>query len=144
VAVAVRQGARLLMGGKRIDRPGWFMQTTVLTDILPGNPAYREEFFGPVASVYRVKDEAAAITLANDCDFGLGGSVWTRNEARGRQVASQLDTGMVFINNLDWADAELPFGGIKQSGYGRELGRLGIQEFVNRKLVRTVDHPAPA
>jgi succinate-semialdehyde dehydrogenase/glutarate-semialdehyde dehydrogenase len=140
----VKQGARLLMGGKRIDRPGWFMQTTILTDILPGNTAYRDEFFGPVVSFYRVKDEAAAITLANDCDFGLGGSVWTRNEARGRKVASQLDTGMVFVNNLDWADAELPFGGIKHSGYGRELGRLGIQEFVNKKLVRTVDRDAPA
>lgn len=144
VAGAVKQGARLLMGGKRIDRPGWFMQTTILTDILPGNMAYRDEFFGPVVSFYRVKDEAAAITLANDCDFGLGGSVWTRNEARGRKVASQLDTGMVFVNNLDWADAELPFGGIKHSGYGRELGRLGIQEFVNKKLVRTVDRDAPA
>jgi succinate-semialdehyde dehydrogenase/glutarate-semialdehyde dehydrogenase len=97
-----------------------------------------------VVSFYRVKDEAAAITLANDSDFGLGGSVWTRNEARGKRMASQIDTGMMFVNNLDWADAELPFGGVKQSGYGRELGRLGIQEFVNKKLVRSVDHDAPA
>jgi succinate-semialdehyde dehydrogenase/glutarate-semialdehyde dehydrogenase len=144
VADAVKQGAKLLMGGKRVDRPGWFMQATILTDIQPGNSAYRDEFFGPVVSFYRVKDEAAAITLANDSDFGLGGSVWTRNEARGKRMASQIDTGMMFVNNLDWADAELPFGGVKQSGYGRELGRLGIQEFVNKKLVRSVDHDAPA
>ena len=87
--------------------------------------------------VFRVKDEAAAIALANDSDFGLGGSVWTRDVARGQRVASQVETGMMFINNIDWSDAELPFGGIKNSGYGRELGDMGIQQFVNKKLVRT-------
>jgi succinate-semialdehyde dehydrogenase/glutarate-semialdehyde dehydrogenase len=143
VDVAVKGGAKLLMGGKRIDRPGSFMQTTILTDIAPGNPAFRDEFFGPVVSFYRVKDEAAAIALANDSDFGLGGSVWTRDEARGKRVASGVDTGMMFINNIDWSDAELPFGGIKNSGYGRELGNMGIQEFVNKKLVRTGHFPAP-
>ncbi len=143
VEAAVHGGARLLMGGKRIDRPGSFMQTTILTDIAPGNPAFRDEFFGPVVSLFRVEDEAAAIALANDSDFGLGGSVWTRDEARGRRVASQVDTGMMFVNNLQWLDAELPFGGIKDSGYGRELGNLGIQEFVNRKLVRTGRFPVP-
>ncbi len=137
VEAAVKGGATLLMGGKRIDRPGWFMQPTILTEIQPGNPAFRDEFFGPVVSFFRVKDEAAAITLANDSDFGLGGSVWTKDEARGKRVASQVDTGMMFVNNIDWSDAELPFGGIKNSGYGRELGNMGIQEFVNKKLVRS-------
>ena len=144
VDAAVKGGATLLMGGQRIDRPGSFMQTTILTDIAPGNPAYRDEFFGPVVSFYRVKDEAAAIALANDSDFGLGGSVWTQDEARGKRVATAVDTGMMFINNIDWSDAELPFGGIKDSGYGRELGNMGIQEFVNKKLVRTGHFPAPA
>jgi len=143
VDAAVKGGARLLMGGKRIDRPGWFMQPTILTDIKPGNPAFRDEFFGPVVSFFRVKSEDEAIALANDSDFGLGGSVWTQDEARGKRVASRVDTGMMFVNNIDWADAELPFGGIKNSGYGRELGNMGIQEFVNKKLVRTGHIAAP-
>ena len=143
VDAAVKAGATLLLGGKRIDRPGWFMQPTILTDIKPGNPAFRDEFFGPVASFYRVKTEDEAIALANDSDFGLAGSVWTRDEARGKRVASRVDTGMMFVNNIHWADAELPFGGIKNSGYGRELGNLGIQEFVNKKLVRTGHFQAP-
>ena len=137
VDAAVSNGAKLMMGGKRIDRPGSFMETTILTDIRPDNPAFRDEFFGPVVSFFRVKDEAAAIALANDSDFGLGGSVFTKDDARGKRVASRVDTGMMFINNIDWSDAELPFGGIKDSGYGRELGNMGIQEFVNKKLVRT-------
>jgi len=140
---AVKHGAKLVMGGKRLDRPGSFMEITILTDIKPDNPAFRDEFFGPVVSFYRVKDEAAAIALANDSDFGLGGSVFTKDVARGKRVASQVDTGMMFINNIDWSDAELPFGGIKYSGYGRELGNMGIQEFVNKKLVRIADHAAP-
>jgi succinate-semialdehyde dehydrogenase/glutarate-semialdehyde dehydrogenase len=143
VDVAVKHGAKLLMGGKRIDRPGSFMEITMLTDIAPDNPAFRDEFFGPVVSFYRVKDEAAAIALANDSDFGLGGSVFTKDLERGKRVASQVDTGMMFINNIDWTDAELPFGGIKFSGYARELGNMGIQEFVNKKLVRTADLDAP-
>ena len=144
VDTAVAKGARLLMGGKRIDRPGSYMQPTILTDIKPGNPAFRDEFFGPVASFFRVKDEASAIALANDSDFGLGGSVWTKDVARGKRVASKVETGMMFINNIDWSDPELPFGGIKNSGYGRELGDMGIQEFVNKKLVRTATMHAPA
>jgi succinate-semialdehyde dehydrogenase/glutarate-semialdehyde dehydrogenase len=143
VDAAVAGGAKLLLGGKRIDRPGWFMQATILTDIAPGNPAYRDEFFGPVVSFYRVQSEEEAIALANDSDFGLGGSVWTHDEERGTRVASRVDSGMVFVNNLDWADAELPFGGIKHSGYGRELGNMGIQEFVNKKLVRVGHIAAP-
>ncbi len=144
VDLAVAHGANLLMGGKRIDRPGSFMQTTILTDIAKDNPAFRTEFFGPVVSFYRVKNEDEAIALANDSDFGLGGSVWTKDEARGKRVATAVDTGMMFINNIDWTDAELPFGGIKDSGYGRELGNMGIQEFVNKKLVRTAHLDAPA
>jgi succinate-semialdehyde dehydrogenase/glutarate-semialdehyde dehydrogenase len=119
------------------------MQITMLTDVKPENPAFRDEFFGPVAMIFRVKDEAAAIALANDSDFGLGGSVFTKDEPRGKRVATAIDTGMMFINNIDWSDAELPFGGIKDSGYGRELGNMGIQEFVNKKLVRTSPANAP-
>ena len=140
---AVAHGAKVLMGGKRIDRPGSFMETTILTDVKPNNPAFRAEFFGPVAMFFRVKDEDAAVALANDSDFGLGGSVFTKDIARGKRVASRVDTGMMFINNIDWSDAELPFGGVKNSGYGRELGDMGIQEFVNKKLVRTAAMDAP-
>jgi succinate-semialdehyde dehydrogenase/glutarate-semialdehyde dehydrogenase len=141
---AVAHGAKIALGGKRVDRSGSFMMPTILTDIAKDNPAYREEFFGPVALFFRVKDEDEAIAIANDSDFGLGGSVWTRDVARGRRVASKVETGMMFINNIDWTDAELPFGGIKDSGYGRELGDMGIQQFVNKKLVRIHDAKAPA
>jgi len=141
---AVKHGAKVLLGGKRIDRAGSYMAPTILTDIAPSNPAFREEFFGPVALFFRVKDEEAAIALANDSDFGLGGSVFTKDIARGRRVASRIDTGMMFINNISWSDAELPFGGIKNSGYGRELGDMGIQEFVNKKLVRVASMDAPS
>ena len=144
VTRAVAGGAKVVMGGKRIDRPGSFMQPTILTDIAPGNPAFREEFFGPVALLFRVKNEDEAVALANDSDFGLGGSVFTKNIARGKRVASRIDTGMVFINHPTWTSAELPFGGIKNSGYGRELSSLGIQEFVNKKLVRVASIDAAA
>jgi len=140
---AVAKGAKVLLGGKRIDRPGSFMEPTILTDIRPENPAFRDEFFGPVAMFFRVKDEDAAVALANDSDFGLGGSVFTKDVERGKRLASRVETGMMFINNISWSDAELPFGGIKNSGYGRELGDMGIQEFVNKKLVRTGAIEAP-
>ncbi len=143
VDAAVAHGAKLVLGGKRIDRPGAFMEPSILTDIKPNNPAFREEFFGPVALFFRVKDEDAAIALANDSDFGLGGSVFTKDEARGQRVATRVETGMMFVNNISWSDAELPFGGIKYSGYGRELGDMGIQEFVNKKLVRFGKIEAP-
>jgi succinate-semialdehyde dehydrogenase/glutarate-semialdehyde dehydrogenase len=143
VEQAIASGAKVVLGGKRLKRAGSFMETTILTDVTPENPAFRDEFFGPVAMFFRVKDEAAAIALANDSDFGLGGSVFTRDVERGKRVATQVNTGMMFINNMDWADAELPFGGIKDSGYGRELGNMGIQAFVNKKLVRTHDMDAP-
>lgn len=141
---SVAKGARIVMGGKRVAGSGAFMQPTILTDIEPGTPAYTEEFFGPVALFFRVADEDAAVALANDSSFGLGGSVFTRDIARGKRVASRIDTGMVFINHPTWTAADLPFGGIKHSGYGRELSSLGIQEFVNKKLIRVADINAPA
>jgi succinate-semialdehyde dehydrogenase/glutarate-semialdehyde dehydrogenase len=143
VKVATQHGATIALGGKRIQRPGSYMEPTILTHVTKDNPAFRDEFFGPVAMFFRVKDEDAAIALANDSDFGLGGSVFTKDLARGRRVASRVETGMMFINNIDWTDPELPFGGIKDSGYGRELGDMGIQEFVNKKLVRFVKLDAP-
>jgi succinate-semialdehyde dehydrogenase/glutarate-semialdehyde dehydrogenase len=141
---AVANGAKVALGGKRIDRPGAFMQATILTDIEPANPAFREEFFGPVALFFRVKNEDEAVALANDSDYGLGGSVFTQDIERGKRVAGRIDTGMVFINHPTWTAADLPFGGIKNSGYGRELSSLGIQEFVNKKLVRIASIDAPA
>jgi len=133
---AVKHGAKIVMGGKRIDHSGAFMQPTILTNILPENPAYSEEFFGPVALFFRVADEDAAVALANDSPFGLGGSVFTQDIQRGKRVASRMDTGMVFINAPTSSSPELPFGGVKNSGYGRELSSAGIQEFVNKKLIR--------
>jgi succinate-semialdehyde dehydrogenase/glutarate-semialdehyde dehydrogenase len=143
VETAVSHGAKIVMGGKRVDRPGAFMQPTILRNVAPDNPAFRDEFFGPVAMFFHVKDEDAAIALANDSDFGLGGSVFTKDIERGKRVASRVDTGMMFVNSISWSDAELPFGGIKDSGYGRELGDMGIQAFVNKKLVRTLVAEAP-
>jgi succinate-semialdehyde dehydrogenase/glutarate-semialdehyde dehydrogenase len=141
---AVAEGATLVMGGDRVDRPGAFMQPTILAGIKPGNPAFREEFFGPVALFFRVKNEDEAVALANDSEFGLGGSVFTKDVARGKRVASRIDTGMMFVNHPTWTTPDLPFGGIKDSGYGRELSSMGIQEFVNKKLVRVASIDAPA
>ena len=134
---AVAKGARVLTGGKRIaGQAGAFMQPTILTDIDESNPAYKEEFFGPVALFFRVADEDAAVALANDSPFGLGGSVFTQDIERGKRLARRIDTGMVFINSAAASSPELPFGGVKNSGYGRELSSAGIQEFVNKKLIR--------
>jgi succinate-semialdehyde dehydrogenase / glutarate-semialdehyde dehydrogenase len=130
---AVDQGAKLEAGG---ERDGNFYSPTVLTGITPDNDAYHEEFFGPVAQVYRVANEEEAIKLANDTPFGLGSYVWTDDEAQAKRVADALDTGMVFINAVGAEGAELPFGGVKRSGFGRELGRFGADEFVNKKLIR--------
>ncbi len=143
VKKAVDAGAKLLLGGKRMSREGAFMEPTILTDISPKNPAYYEELFGPVASFYRVKDEKAAIELANDSPFGLGGTVFTQDIERGMRVADQIDTGMVFINHPTWTQADLPFGGTKRSGYGRELSELGMDEFVNKKLIRVSELTDP-
>jgi succinate-semialdehyde dehydrogenase/glutarate-semialdehyde dehydrogenase len=136
VQKAVDGGATILLGGKRLNREGAFMEPTIISDIQPENPIYHEELFGPVATFFRVKDEQSAIDLANDSPYGLGGSVFTQNIERGKRVADQIDTGMVFINHPTWTQADLPFGGTKRSGYGRELSELGIDEFVNKKLIR--------
>ena len=141
---AVANGAQLKLGGKRIVRAGSDMEPSIQTGVTPDNPAFRREFFGPVALFFRVNDAEAAIVLANDSDFGLGGSVFTRDIACGKRVASRIATGMMFVNNLDWADADLPIGGVKTSGYGRELSDMGIQQFANRKLVRISGAEAPA
>jgi succinate-semialdehyde dehydrogenase/glutarate-semialdehyde dehydrogenase len=140
---AVDNGAKILLGGKRLDREGAFMQPTILTNMLPGNPVYYEEFFGPVAVFFTVKDEQEAIDVANDSPFGLGGSVFTQDIERGKRVANQIDAGMVFINHPTWTQADLPFGGTKGSGYGRELSELGIDEFVNKKLIRVSELSDP-
>jgi succinate-semialdehyde dehydrogenase/glutarate-semialdehyde dehydrogenase len=136
VETAVAHGAKLVIGGRRPSRKGAFIEAGILTDIAPENPAFHQEFFGPVAMFFRVKDEKAAIELANDSPYGLGGSVFTRDIERGKRVARQIETGMVFINQATWTAPNLPFGGIKNSGYGRELAELGMQEFVNKKLIR--------
>ena len=136
VEQAIARGAGLVLGGNRIEREGSFMEPTILDNIKPDNPAYREEFFGPVALFFRVKDEDEAVMLANDSDFGLGGSIFTQDIEWGKFVANRIDTGMVFINHPTWTSPDLPFGGIKNSGYGRELSSLGIHEFVNKKLIR--------
>ncbi len=135
VQSTINAGATVILGGDRPNREGAFFNPTILTDITPNMPTYDQELFGPVASVYVVKDEAEAIKLANDSSYGLGGSVFTSDLERGRRVAEQIETGMMFINQPTKSQAELPFGGIKNSGYGRELSHLGILEFVNKKLI---------
>jgi len=137
VQTAVQHGARLVLGGQRAaGLPGNFMQPTILADITEDNPMFSEEFFGPVALFFRVRDEAAAVALANNSPYGLGGSVFTQDVERGRRVARRIDTGMVFVNSAALSLPDLPFGGVKNSGYGRELSAAGIQEFVNKKLIR--------
>jgi succinate-semialdehyde dehydrogenase/glutarate-semialdehyde dehydrogenase len=140
---AVEGGAKILLGGQRVDQPGAYMEATVLTNMLPDNPVYYEEFFGPVAVFFTVKNEQEAIDLANDSPFGLGGSVFTKDIERGKRVADQIDSGMVYINHPTWTQADLPFGGTKGSGYGRELSELGVLEFVNKKLIRVSELSDP-
>jgi succinate-semialdehyde dehydrogenase / glutarate-semialdehyde dehydrogenase len=132
---AVAQGAEIAAGGDRKDN---FFSSTVLVGVTPENDAYREEFFGPVASVYRVGSEEEAIELANATPFGLGSYVFSDDPEQALRVADALDTGMVYVNGVGLDGAELPFGGVKRSGFGRELGRYGIEEFVNKKLIRVV------
>ncbi|WP_167161932.1 NAD-dependent succinate-semialdehyde dehydrogenase [Streptomyces sp. MBT27] len=134
----VEQGAELVTGGRRIDRPGAFVEPTILTGVKPGMRAYAEELFGPAAVIHRVADEEEAIALANDSQYGLGGTVFCADVERGRKVAERVETGMVWVNHPTSTQPDLPFGGIKRSGYGRELSKLGMQEFVNRKLVRVL------
>lgn len=135
VSDAVAHGAHVFTGGNRLGKKGAYMQPTILTNVTPDNPAYRQEFFGPVALFFAAKDEDEAIAIANDSPYGLGGSVYTSDIERGKRVASRIETGMVFINYPAVTAPELPFGGIKRSGYGKELSNLGIEEFVNKKLI---------
>ncbi len=132
---AVEKGAELVLGGKPVDGEGCFYQPTILTGITRDNPAWFEEFFGPVAQIYIVRNDDEVVKLANDSHYGLGGAVFTSDMARGKALASRIETGMVYINSATNTAAELPFGGIKRSGFGRELSDLGIKEFVNQKLV---------
>jgi len=136
IDTAIKGGATVLLGGKRVDRPGYFLEPTILTNIKPENPVYYQEFFSPVAMIFRVKNDEEAVKLANDSPYGLGGSIITKDIERGKRIARQIDTGMVFINQATWTAPDLPFGGVKNSGYGRELSDLGIGEFVNKKLIR--------
>jgi succinate-semialdehyde dehydrogenase / glutarate-semialdehyde dehydrogenase len=135
VKTSVAAGALILTGGKKLDRPGNFYEPTVLVNIPPGSPAYCEEVFGPVALLFRVKDIDEAIRLANSTTFGLGAAAWTNDEREQERFIEELQAGSVFINGMVASDPRLPFGGIKHSGYGRELGEFGIREFVNIKTV---------
>jgi len=136
VTESVRLGARPLTGGKPLNNGGgYYFQPTVLTNVRPGMPAYHEETFGPVAAVIRVKDAEDALRVANDTDFGLGSAIWSADVERAKKLAERVEAGLVFINGMVASDARLPFGGVKRSGYGRELGSSGIKEFVNIQTV---------
>ena len=135
VKKSVAAGARLLTGGHPLDRPGNFYAPTVLTDIPKDSPAYQEEFFGPVASIFRVKDVDQAIQIANDSRFGLGASAWTNDPVETERFINELEAGMVFLNKMVASDPRLPFGGVKYSGHGRELAAFGIREFMNIKTI---------
>ena len=135
VQKSIALGAKLLTGGNRIHGPGLFYEPTVLIDVPKESPGYREEVFGPVASVFRIRDEEEAIEIANDSVYGLGASVWTNDKKEQELFASELETGMVFVNGMVASDPRLPFGGVKYSGHGRELSEHGIREFMNMKTV---------
>ncbi len=139
VEAAVANGAKLLAGGTAPAGPGAFMLPTVLTDVTPSNPAFHQEFFGPVVLFFRANDETDALAIANDSPFGLGGSICTSDPDRARRLASKLQSGMVFLNFSALTTPELPFGGIKRSGFGRELSNFGIEEFANKKMICMVD-----
>lgn len=140
---AVEDGATAIEVGPKVPSQGAFVQPTILTNVTPENPAYYWEFFGPVSMIFRAKDEQDAVRIANDSPFGLGGSVFTADAKHGAEVAKRISTGMVFVNHPSTSKADLPFGGIKRSGYGRELIGLGIKEFINHKLIDVVDIDAP-
>jgi succinate-semialdehyde dehydrogenase/glutarate-semialdehyde dehydrogenase len=140
---AIEKGAGVVTGGRRIDRPGAFVEPTILVDVTPEMRAYHEELFGPVAVVYRVESDDEAIALANGSQYGLGGAVFGSDGEQAQAVADRLETGMVFINHPTASEPNLPFGGVKRSGFGRELSSLGILEFANRKLIATTPTDAP-
>lgn len=131
VQVSVKMGARILLGGKPVAGKGYFYEPTVVSGVTPEMPLFREETFGPAAAVIRARSTEHAIELANDSEFGLGGNLWTRDIERGRALARRIESGAVFLNGMTASDPRLPFGGIKRSGYGRELSSFGIREFVN-------------
>jgi succinate-semialdehyde dehydrogenase/glutarate-semialdehyde dehydrogenase len=135
VQKSIKAGARLVLGGKPANLPGCYYSPTLLSDVKKGMAVYSEETFGPVVSIITVKNEEEAIKVANDSEFGLGGSVWTEDVKRGEAVARRIEAGAVFVNGLTKSDPRLPFGGIHKSGYGRELGEFGIREFVNIKTI---------
>jgi len=135
VQKTVQAGAKVLTGGHPLKRPGNYYAPTVLTNIPKNSPAYGEEFFGPVASIFRAKDQDEAIRIANDVRFGLGASAWTNDDKERERFINELEAGMVFINKMVASDTRIPFGGVKQSGHGRELGAVGIREFMNAKTV---------
>jgi len=135
VQKSIEMGAKLLCGGKKADRPGTFYEPTVLTNVKKGMPAYEQETFGPVSAIIPVKDAEEAITVANDSVFGLGGSLWSKDLKKAEALARRIETGAVFINGMTKSDPRLPFGGVKKSGYGRELSHYGIKEFVNIKSI---------
>jgi succinate-semialdehyde dehydrogenase/glutarate-semialdehyde dehydrogenase len=135
VQASVRMGARIVLGGKPIEGPGYFYEPTILSDVTPDMPVFREETFGPAAAIIRARDTDHAIELANDSEFGLGGNLWTRDLERARELAGRIESGAVFINGMTASDPRLPFGGVKRSGYGRELSSFGIREFVNIQTV---------
>ena len=139
VKASVAAGARLLTGGKKLEGDGYFYAPTVLADIPPNAPAARDELFGPVASVFKAKDLADAIRIANGTSFGLGASAWTRDAAEQDRFVAEIESGLLFVNGMVVSDPRLPFGGVKNSGFGRELGEFGIREFVNVKSVRVLD-----
>jgi succinate-semialdehyde dehydrogenase/glutarate-semialdehyde dehydrogenase len=139
VKASVAAGARLLTGGKKLEGEGYYYAPTVLTDIPPNAPATRDELFGPVASVFKAKDLADAIRIANRTSFGLGASAWTRDAAEQDRFVAEIESGLLFINGMVVSDPRLPFGGVKNSGFGRELGEFGIREFVNVKSVRVLE-----
>jgi len=135
VEESIRMGAVLIAGGARYEREGCYYQPTILTNVKPGMPAYSEETFGPLLAIIPVSTEAEAVSVANDSVFGLGGCVWTNDIKQGEHIARQVESGAVFVNGMTKSDPRLPFGGIKKSGYGRELGSHGIREFVNVKTI---------
>jgi succinate-semialdehyde dehydrogenase / glutarate-semialdehyde dehydrogenase len=135
VVASIEGGATLLVGGEIPKSEGAYYPPTVLTNVKPGMPAYEEELFGPVAAIIAARNEDDAVRIANDSIFGLGGAVFTKDLARGERVARRLEAGSTFVNSLVASDPRLPFGGIKESGYGRELGPYGIREFVNMKTI---------